>query len=338
MSAVTFFHAFHFLRPQWLLALPVLCLLVWWLARQHQQHIDGASFIDADLLPALRLDSADTGKPYRSFRPWPWLALAWSLAVLALAGPSWQQSDTPAYRAPGAWVVVLDLSPSMEASDLAPNRVTRARYAIDDLLGAARDARVAMVVFSDEAYTVTPLTQDVATVRALMPTLAPEMMPTPGDHLAPALAQAKKLLSVSGAKDRRIVVVTDGFDDPSAALQVAAELGKQGISVSVIGAATASGAPVRGPDQRFAADAQGNPKMARLDRPLLAQLAAAGNGRYMDVANVAQLAADWRGSTPRPGQAQAAQGVTVAHWLDAGAYLLPMLLVLVALLARRRWL
>lgn len=338
MNAAAFFHAFHFLRPQWLLALPVLCLLVWWLARQHQQHINDASFIDADLLPALRLDSAATGKTNRALQPWPWLALAWSLAVFALAGPSWQQSDTPAYRAPAAWVVVLDLSPSMEAVDLAPNRVTRARFAIDDLLGAARDARVAMVVFSDEAYTVTPLTQDVETVRALMPTLAPEMMPTPGDHLAPALERARKLLSVSGAKDRRIVVVTDGFDDPAAALQATEELGKQGVSVSVIGAATTGGAPMRGPDQRFATDAQGNPKMARLDRPLLAQLAAAGNGRYMDVANVAQLAENWQASSPQPGQAQAAQGVTVAHWLDAGAYLLPLLLVLVALLTRRRWL
>ena len=144
--------------------------------------------------------------------------------MLALAGPSWQQDNAQAYRAPAAWVLVLDLSPSMEASDLSPNRVTRACYALDDILSAARDARVGMVAFSDEPYTVTPLTQDVATVRALMPSLAPEMMPSAGDHLAPALVQAQQLLSASGARDKRIVVVTDGFDDPAAALRTAAAI------------------------------------------------------------------------------------------------------------------
>ncbi|WP_312632366.1 vWA domain-containing protein, partial [Mammaliicoccus sciuri] len=87
-------------------------------------------------------------------------------------------------------VVVLDLSPSMAAADLQPDRVTRARYAIDDLLGAARDARVGLVAFSDEPYTVSPLTDDVATVRALSQPLAPGIMPSAGDQLAPALRQA----------------------------------------------------------------------------------------------------------------------------------------------------
>src|SRR3546814_3900448 len=85
----------------------------------------------------------------------------------------------------------------MAARDLSPDRVTRARYALDDLLGAAHGARVALIAFSDEAYTVTPLTDDVATVRTLLPPLAPDIMPTPGDQLAPALAQAGKLLGRS---------------------------------------------------------------------------------------------------------------------------------------------
>jgi Ca-activated chloride channel family protein len=336
MSMAAFFQALHFLRPQWLLALPVLWLLLVWLARQRKRQGDWSRFIDADLLTALRLEG-DSG-PRATARPWPWLGLAWSLAAVALAGPSWQQASTPAYRAPAAWVVVLDLSPSMDAADLSPNRVTRARYAIDDVLGAARDARVGMVAFSDEPYTVAPLTQDVATVRALMPNLAPEIMPSAGDHLAPALAQAQKLLSASGARDKTIIVVTDGFDDAASALQTAADLGKQGVRVNVVGVGTAGGAPLRLGDGRFALDQQGQPQMARLDAALLQQLAVAGAGRYVDIANVPGLVADLQAASQGPEGAQAAQGVVVANWLDGGTYLLPLVLLLAALLARRRWL
>jgi len=115
--------SFHFLRPAWLLALPVFWGLAVWLARWRGRGGDWARFIDPDLLPGLRLDGG--GKPGRS--PWPWLALAWTLAALALAGPSWQRAPAAAYRGNAAWVLVLDLSPSMADSDLPPNRVTRAR-------------------------------------------------------------------------------------------------------------------------------------------------------------------------------------------------------------------
>jgi Ca-activated chloride channel family protein len=338
-------HDFHFLRPLWLLALPLLWALVFWLARRSMRSADWSNVIDADLLPALRLDGHDDGLDKdggRSRRkqqhPWPWLALAWSLAVLALAGPSWQQTAAPAYRASSAWVLVLDLSPSMAAADLAPNRAARARYAIDDLLSAAHDARVGLVAFSDEPYTVTPLTQDVATVRALLPSLSPDIMPSPGDHLTPALEQAQKLLQASGAADQHIVVLSDGFDDPAAALKLASTLKGQGIAVSVIGTGTAGGAPVRDANGHFTQDAQGRPVLARLDVDVLRQLAQAGGGAYADVGNLTGLIGGLQPLPQRSGETLAAQGTTVPQWRDAGAFLLPLLLLLVALLTRRNWL
>lgn len=340
MSTSALLQAFHFLRPLWLLALPFLWAIVFWLARRRALGEDWASVIDADLLPALRLGGADSadGHGARSARPWPWLALAWTLAVLALAGPTWQQSRVPAYRAPAAWVLVLDLSPSMDAADLPPNRVTRARYALDDVLGAARDARVGMVAFSDEPYTVTPLTQDVATVRALMPSLAPEMMPSPGDHLAPALDQAGRLLTASGARDKRVVVMTDGFADPAAALRSAAVLKSQGVAISVVGMGTSGGAPLRGADGSFEKGANGQALLTRVDVDQLQQLATVGGGHYVDVANLPNLVADLQTSSQAAGEAIAAPGIEVAHWRDGGAYLLPGLVLLAALLTRRRWL
>lgn len=325
---------FHFLRPLWLIALPLLWVLVWWLARRHKNDGDWSSVIDAELLPALRLDAASVS----GMRPWPWLAMLWTLAALALAGPSWERDLTDAYRAPADWVFVLDLSPSMAATDLSPNRITRARYALDDLLGAAHDARVGLVVFGDEAYTVTPLTQDVATVRALLPPLAPDIMPTPGDHLAPALEQAEKLLQAGGTHDQRIVVLTDGFDDPAAVLALAAKLKARGVTLSVVGIGTAGGAPLQNSAGQFAQDAQGRSKLARLDVDKLKQLANTGGGGYVDIAQVQGLINYLQAAPHAAGSAEAAKGIEVSHWRDEGVWLLPLLLFFAGLLARRGWL
>lgn len=341
MTTITFLQTFHFLRPLWLLTLPMLWGMVAWLAHRSSRKGDWSSIIDADLLPLLRLEGARNGGEggrVRNLRPWPWLALAWSLAVLALAGPSWHQESAPAYRAPAAWVVVLDLSPSMETTDVSPNRFTRARYAIDDVLNGAHDAKVGMVVFSGESFTVTPLTSDVATVRALTPSLAPEMMPSAGDNLAPALDQALKLFKGSTAKDKRIVLVTDGFADPEAALRATAELKKEGVSLNVVGVGTASGAPIRGTDGRFTPDAQGRPQMAQMNAEPLQRLAAAAGGRYVALDDIPTLIADMQSAPQEPGEAQAAPGVGVVHWFDAGAFLLPLVLLLCAFLTRPRWL
>lgn len=307
----------HFLRPAWLLALPLLWGLSFWLARRRGRDGDWTRLIDPELLPALRLDSG--GQPGRS--PWPWLALAWTLAALALAGPSWQRAPSPAYRGNAAWVLVLDLSPSMTASDLPPNRATRARYALDDLLNAAHDARVGLVVFSDEAYTVTPLTDDVATVRALLPPLAPDIMPTAGDNLAPALERAGTLLEHGGGQSGQVVVLTDGFADPAAAFGAAGKLRSRGVAVSVVGI----GAP-------------GGSIPGHLDVDRLRQLATSGGGRYVDLAGLPGLIDELQARAGHAGMARVKQDIRIAHWLDGGIWLLPFLLLLAAVLARRGWL
>ena len=124
--------------------------------------------IDPELLPALRLPVGGGGSPWRL------LVTAWTLAVLALAGMTWERDQSMGFRAPSDWVLVMDLSPSMAATDVPPDRATRAHYLVSDLLNAAQDTRVALVVFAGEAHTVAPLTSDVATMRALLPPLDPE--------------------------------------------------------------------------------------------------------------------------------------------------------------------
>ncbi|MBU6260860.1 MAG: VWA domain-containing protein [Burkholderiales bacterium] len=331
-------HAFHFLRPAWLAALPLLWLAVAWAARRREREGDWGGLIDAELLDGLRLGGSEGAARTRYGRPWPWLAAAWTLAALALAGPSWQRDQAPGFRSGANWVLVLDLSPSMAVTDLAPDRVTRARYAIEDLLAQAHDAHVGLVVFSDEAYTVTPLTDDVQTVRALLDPLAPGILPTAGDHLAAGLAQARQLLErAGGLRGARIVVLSDGFDDPAAALQAAAALQQAGARVDLVGIGTAAGAPLPDPNGGFVTGAQGRPVLARLDPDPMQRVAAAGGGRYFELGALPTLI-DSLTRTPVPGGTSEHDAGEVARWRDGGAWLLLPLLLLAALLARRSWL
>lgn len=335
MDLMAALHDFHFLRPAWLAALPVLWGLAFWLARRRARAGNWVHVIDPDLLASLRLEAAGAG---RTHGPWPLLALAWTGAVIALAGPAWERDPAPAFRTPGAWVVVLDLSPSMASTDVSPDRVTRARYAIDDLLSAARDARVALVVFGAEPYTVTPLTNDVATVRTLLQPLAPGILPVQGDELAPALKEAGRLLERTAARNAHVIVLTDGFEDPAAAFGAAHDLRSRGASVDVIGIGTRQGAPVRGTDGGFDENAQGRPVLARLDVDRLKRLASTGGGEYVGLDGLRRLAGDLRTRPDATDAAAAVSGVHVQTWHDAGAWLPPVVVLLAAALARRGWL
>lgn len=324
---------FHFLHPYWLLALPPLVALAVWLARRRGRDGPWPRLLDGELLPLLRLSEGGAGRS-----PWLLFGLVWTVAVLALAGPSWQRQITPAYRAPAAWVVALELSPSMDAADVRPSRIVRARYAVENLLSAAHDARVGLLAFAGDAYPVAPITSDVATVRNLAQPLSPSLMPESGDRLAPALEEAGRLLHAAPGADRQVIVLTDGFTDPARALLVARQLRREGIAVNLVGIGTRSGAPEPDGNGGFVRNAQGQVVLTRLDAGLLQRVAAAGGGHYVPLSALPALIADLHAASSREmSSGVAAQHVRLASWLNDGVWLLPALLLLAALLARRGW-
>ena len=324
--------AFHFLHPAWLLALPVL--LAWVLWRRRPGGGDWMKVADPELLAALRIGAKRGGSS-----PWPLIGALWTLAILALAGPAWSQLQTPAFRAPSAWVLVLDLSPSMSATDTPPSRVARARYAAADILDAARDARVALVAFAGEPHVVAPLTTDVATVRVLLKPLTPALMPESGDQLAPALETAGHLLEAGAARHGRVIVLSDGFADPADSLRVAQELRQKGVTVDVIGSGTQAGAPE--PDGRgggFVLDPNGRPRLTRQRTDELRRVAAAGGGHFISTDAAAKSllpSLETAGSTDMRADASRAH---LSTWRNEGIWLLPLLLLVAGLLARRGWL
>src|SRR5579883_1298292 len=183
-------------------------------------------------------------------------------AAAALAGPAWQHVKTPLYVNGAARVVVLSLSDDMLAQDLKPDRITRARFAVRDLLDQAGDARTALVAYAGAAFTVAPLTDDRRTVLNLLRVLRPDVMPVPGNDAAAGIAQAVALLEQAHVQGGEIVLVTDTAD--AAAIRAARAAHARGIRVDVLGIGTAAGAPVPRSDGGFESEG-GQLHLARRD-------------------------------------------------------------------------
>lgn len=325
---------FHFLRPLWLLALPAAVWLAWAWAHRRAQAGDWTRVCDAALLPHL-LDATPGGSPRRGRRPQRWLGAALALAVVALAGPTWERLPQPVYRQQSALVIALDLSRSMDAADLKPSRLERARYKVADLLVRRREGQTALIVYAAEAFAVSPLTDDVATLMSQLPVLTSDLMPAQGSHPAQALRKADELFEQAGVGRGDVLLVTDGVSAAEIDRIEAAE--RSGPHrLAVLGVGTAEGAPI--PSGRgFAKDRKGNPILSRLEETSLRALAEAGGGIYtamtVDDRDIRALT-DLFAAPALPTQAAKAD-VEADRWREAGPWLLLPLLPLAAIVFRR---
>lgn len=323
MNAVLgFLEALHLLRPQWLWALLLLPLLGWsWLRRRRRRNVWRRA-VDAHLLPHL------LAKDGRRSLSGLWLAaLGYTLAVVALSGPSWRQEQQPLWQSRTPLVIALDLSPRIEAGDLPPSRLLQARAKLATLLRERAGGEVALLAYAGEPYTVAPLTDDVANVALFLDALSPQVMPVSGQRSDLAIDWAAQLLRQAGFTRGDILLLSDQAD--AHAQQAAARAAGQGYRVSALGLGSAQGAAYR--------DGQGGIGHARLDAASLRALAAAGNGRY---ATLAPTDADLHALgvlQPADQQQAAASGEHSGRvWLDQGYWLLPPLLLLALFAFRRR--
>ena len=196
---------FHFLRPAWLLLLPVVAGL-WWRVHRRQDPLRGwRAWMDADLLAALTVGgwrTRDHGFHSGGFG----LLAAWLMAVVAIAGPTWRPEPSPFADDPVPVMLVLHAGESMNLADLAPNRMERARLKIADFAAERRGQPLGLVVYAGSAHLVLPPTRDTAVVSAMAAELGPAIMPRPGNDLAAALRLAARTLGEFGGS---IVVLSD---------------------------------------------------------------------------------------------------------------------------------
>lgn len=323
---------FHFLRPLWFLALlPAVALCVWLLLRQRQSQ-QWMRFIAPNLLPYL-LDQVQVRQ-----RRWPLLGLLalWTLAITALAGPVWEKIPQPVERNTQALVICWDLSPSMLAEDVKPSRLLRSRLKLIDLLKERQDGQVALIAYSGEAYTVTPLTDDRDTVINLLPALSPTTLPSVGSNPEMALTMALQLLKDGGITRGTILFLTDEIE-PDALSTMADELAQVPHQLTIWGVGTEQGAPIPLPDGGFAKTRGGEMVVARLNEERLRQFAVEQRAYYVpmvttnsDVDTLMQLLSPSSQSSKRTDR-------TFDQWFEHGQYLALLLLPFVALFFRRGW-
>ncbi len=183
-----------------------------------------------------------------------------------MAGPAWQRVEQPVFRSDQALVVALDLSRSMDAQDVAPSRLMRARLKILDLLERRGSGQTALVVYSSNAFTVTPLTTDTDTIAALVNSLSTDIMPSRGSYPTAAIDKGKQLLEQAGAASGEILLVTDGSSSPDTE-RTARDLKAFGYTLSVLAVGTAEGAPIPRLSGGFVTDQSGNLAVPRLEAP-----------------------------------------------------------------------
>ena len=274
---------FHFLRPLWLLALIPALLLVVYLWRINESASSWDRAIDKDLLPYL----LDNTKSVAERTPLVLLLTLWSLAILALAGPVWEKIAQPVQQRQDALVIVYDQSLSMYAADFDPNRLTVSKRKVLDVLDMRTEGQTALVVYAGDAHTVTPLTEDSVTIRALVPSINPNIMPSFGSNIIAAVERAKGLLTDAGAASGSILLVTDGIERRDHAA-IGEMLQQTGYRLSILGVGTEEGAPIPAGGGEFLRTETGEIVIPRLDRASLQDLAAMVNGRYIDM----QISAD----------------------------------------------
>ena len=318
----------HFLRPWWWLALLPLPLALWMLARNGGGRAALAKLADAALLPHVVSSNGARRRLALGL-----VASAWLLAVAALSGPAWQKIAAPLYVNGAARVVVLSLSDDMLAQDMQPDRMTRARFAVRDLLNDAGDARMALVAYAGAAFTVAPLTDDKNTILNLLQALKPDVMPVPGNDAASGISRGVDLLQQAHAKSGEIVLVADTADGAAVAQAKAAHA--KGIRVDVLGVGTREGAPVPQAGGGFASGTGGT-LMARRDDAALRAVAGAGGGRYAVLQADGVSAAAFDMPVSQTGHTSRAERAQL--WRDGGIWLLPVLLIPAALVFRRGWL
>ncbi len=229
---------FHFIRPWWLLSALAFALAIfyWWKSKQMSNA--WRKVVDKHLLSfLLSRQASKQSMPLKS------AVLAALIATIALAGPTFQKLPQPAVEKQQARVILLDLSFSMFAEDIKPSRVKRAVHKSLDILGKTQEGSVGLVVYAGDAFTISPLTSDAHTVKALVPSLSPAIMPILGSDAPKAFEHTIELFNNTQVSHGHILWITDGIE-ASEIDDIAYLLNKYQHKVSILAVGTAEGAPI----------------------------------------------------------------------------------------------
>ena len=260
------------------------------------------------------------------------------MGTLALAGPAWERLPQPLLVRDQARVILLDLSYSMLATDLQPNRLERARYKIEDLLNRFQEGQTAIILYAGDAHTLVPLTEDAETIRTLLPSLHPSLMPVRGSRPDLAFENVIEMLNQVDIQNSHLVWITDGIDDQQVK-PLQNLLSSQRHKLTVLAVGTPSGAPIVLEKGNYLKDTNNNIVMPQLDLAPLRAVAEALGGQVLPVqyddSDLERLVAS---EEKDQGFQEQEEELTTDRWREEGPWLFVLLLPLVAMIFRRGWL
>lgn len=321
---------FHFLRPWWLIISIIVVAATWLAWHFHQRQAGWARIIPEHLRQILLPDNQAS-----SLR-WPLLSISSALVIasIAMAGPTWQRLPQPVYNLQAGSVVIMDMSLSVYSTDVSPNRLEQMRFKATDLVREKLDGEIGLVAYAGDAFTISPLTGDGSNLTNLIRALSPELMPTPGSYPIRALTLADKLLREAGFVEGDIYWLTDGIDSRDQQ-DIADFIQRTKHRLNILAVGTAEGAPIVLPDGRMLRDSSNSVVIPTLTSGHLERLAAHSGGRFSTIESDQSDIDYLTSQAPLSRDGEATQMQAGDQWLDQGAWLIPIIMVLLLPLARR---
>jgi len=317
-----------FLRPEWLYAFIPIAVLFLLFALNYKKEAKWKRKIDPSLQKFIILK----GNERFTLVPKFVLLLFLSLATIGLAGPTWEKIDRPGEKTEAVLMVLLDLSNSMLAEDIQPNRLERAKLKLEDFFNANPKTKVGLIAYAGTAHSVVPFSKDYKTINRLVEALRPDIMPIQGSNLTAALDLTDSLLQKVIAPSS-VLILTDEIEEG-----MVTRLSQTAVNthIEIMTISTPSGAtiPVKNRDLR---DASGEVVISQLNPIVINRLSEIENinaiSVTLDNSDVEILATRIRQNLTFEIDKDTAE----EDWKDAGIYTLPVLLFLSLLSFRRGW-
>ncbi|TWD52465.1 VWA domain-containing protein [Pseudomonas sp. SJZ131] len=320
----------HFLRPWWLLLMlfGALLPLLWRRSHNLQRRLRGN--IAEHLLPHLLITPQD----HQRLRPVHLLCTLLMLGAVAAAGPTWEQ-DRPDFlenRAP--LIIAIDLSPSMDASDVPPSRLQAAQHKLHDLIQRRAGARNALIAYAGSAHLVLPPTDDPALLETFIQALSTDLIDKTGKNVSAVIEQAKRLLAAEKTPGT-LLLITDGADTTQLD-----GLGKQldgsPLQVLILAVGSNDGGILRDANGQPRTDSSGRPALGSFDQAALKQLASELDAPLGSLTlNNDDL--EWIELHPRQHFQNSSDEQRELHWKDAGYWLCWPLLLIGFFSVRKGW-
>ncbi len=274
---------FRFASPQYLYLLLVLVALAaihYYIIYKKKRQVK--RFGDPELTKQLFL-GVSRWRPEVKF----WITmLALASFIVALARPQFGTRLDTRERTGIEAIIALDVSNSMLAEDVKPNRLEKAKMMVSNMVDGMRDDKIGLIVFAGQAFVQLPITSDYVSAKMFLETISPSMISVQGTDIAEAINLSMRSFTQQEDISRAIFVITDGEDNEARGVEAAKQAASQGIRVYVLGIGNPGGAPIPIPGTgQYIIDDEGNTVISKLSEEMCREIATAGGGSYIYVDN-----------------------------------------------------